>query len=134
MYSTSFLTGKRRLITDNGRGKSIIQDLPVAKGGTDQGPTPYELLAMALSGCVAIIYQGIADNSNVPLDFLNVKVECITPEGEKTFTEATVDVEIQSTADKARLHRILEKTISTCPVGVVFRNAGIQLKERLILK
>ena len=45
-----------RLVTENGRGHSVVCDLSEAAGGTNTGPTPLELALMALAGCGVIIY------------------------------------------------------------------------------
>lgn len=36
------------------RGHRLVGDEPVNDGGTDAGPTPYELLLAALGACTAI--------------------------------------------------------------------------------
>ena len=50
---------------DNQRGSSVAVDLPVASGGTDQGPTAFELLAMSLNGCIATIFTTMAEKKRL---------------------------------------------------------------------
>ena len=54
-----------RLVTDNGRGPSVICDLSEASGGTNSGPTPMELALMSLAGCGVIIYADVCKNSEI---------------------------------------------------------------------
>ena len=68
-----------RLVTENGRGHSVICDLPEAPGGTNAGPTPLELALMSLAGCGVIIYADVCKNSKI--DPGNIE---ITVEAEKT--------------------------------------------------
>ena len=64
-----------RLITDNGRGQSVICDLPVASGGTNAGPTPLELALMSLAGCGVIIFADVCKNSKIEPGNIEISVE-----------------------------------------------------------
>ena len=121
-------------VCTNGREAAFILDLPITQGGANQGPTPYELLGMALSGCVAITYISIAKNSRVTFEKLWVDIETFTPEGEQLFTRIDVVLHIRSDTNKDRLHRLLEKTVKTCHVGRVLLNAGVAITEKLVIE
>ena len=54
-----------RLVTDNGRGHSVICDLSKDSGGTNAGPSPLELALMALAGCGVIIYADVCKRSKI---------------------------------------------------------------------
>ncbi len=62
-----------QLITANGR--ALVADEPVADGGADLGPSPYELLTAALGACTAMTIQIYARRKNIPLDEVAVEVE-----------------------------------------------------------
>jgi uncharacterized OsmC-like protein len=49
-------------------------DEPADAGGTDQGPTPYDMLAAALAGCTAMTLQFYARRESLPLEEVSVRV------------------------------------------------------------
>ena len=50
-------------------GHTLIADEPVAFGGTDQGPTPYDYLTAALGTCTAMTIRMYAENEDRPRAF-----------------------------------------------------------------
>jgi putative redox protein len=64
------------------REHRLIVDEPEEKGGTDQGPTPGELLAASLASCTAITIEMYAGRKEWGLGTVEVAVD---------FTEATTD-------------------------------------------
>ena len=110
MKSKSVFLGKRRFVSDNGREAAIVLDLKPHEGGENMGPTPYELLGMALSGCTGSIFNEVAVASRVKVDSLRVEIETFTPKGSKTFTKADVVVYVKANATESKLKRIFRKT------------------------
>lgn len=53
---------------------SLIADEPVALGGTNEGPTPYDYLAAALGTCTAMTIRMYADRREWPLDEVTVRL------------------------------------------------------------
>ena len=49
-------------------------DEPTAAGGSDLGPTPYDMLAAALAGCTAMTMQFYARRESLPLAEVAVRV------------------------------------------------------------
>ena len=56
------------------RGHAFVADEPLASGGADSGPTPYELLLAALSGCTAMTLRMYADRKGWPLGEIRVSL------------------------------------------------------------
>ena len=56
------------------RGHSIVADEPVLKGGTDEGPMPYDLLTGALGACIAMTARLYADRKGWPLEGITVRL------------------------------------------------------------
>src|SRR5436853_5207360 len=56
-------------------GKHVLAaDEPVDAGGTDAGPTPYEILSAALGACTSMTIQVVAHRENIPIDSLEISV------------------------------------------------------------
>lgn len=52
----------------NARTHHLVADEPRALGGSDAGPTPYELMLAALAGCTAMTVRMYAERKGWPLE------------------------------------------------------------------
>jgi putative redox protein len=68
--STVLANGYRTTL--HARSHELVSDEPVAVGGTDAGPTPYEYLLMALCACTAMTLRMYANRKGWPLDSAQV--------------------------------------------------------------
>jgi uncharacterized OsmC-like protein/alpha/beta superfamily hydrolase len=104
---------------------SLTADEPVAAGGLDSGPNPYDLLLAGLGACTAMTLRLYADRKQLPLERVSVKLThsrihaedcetCETKEGmlDRIDKEITVAGPLDDDA-RARLLEIAEK----CPVN-----------------
>ncbi len=56
------------------RTHSIVADEPLTAGGTDTGPSPFELLMAALGACTTITLRMYADRKQWPLEEIKVRL------------------------------------------------------------
>lgn len=56
------------------RGFASVADEPASAGGTEAGPTPYDLLGQALAACTAMTLRMYADRKGLPLAGVGVTV------------------------------------------------------------
>ncbi|HET6984909.1 MAG TPA: OsmC family protein [Myxococcaceae bacterium] len=74
----------RQVVVDSGPGLTqtivagphVLQaDEPVASGGEDAGPNPYELLLASLGACTSMTLRLYANHKDWPLDRVTVRLE-----------------------------------------------------------
>jgi putative redox protein len=93
--------GKFEQVMVNGR-HNVIADEPVASGGSDVGPSPYDLLLMSLGSCTSMTVRLYAARKQWPLEQVVVRLK-----HSKVHAEDCVDCE-KPTAMIDRIDRALE--------------------------
>lgn len=126
MKATSIWISKYRSVLDNGRGHSVVVDLPPENNGDDTGPTALELLPMALAGCITTIFSMVAEKRRLKYSGLRVDLEA--EKGEKTIEEVKGVLTIKTGASRETVETVLRLTMEICPVGILFEKAGIKPK------
>lgn len=107
------------------RDHSLTVDEPTRIGGSDDGPTPVELVLAALGTCQEITYRAFATALGIPLEGVAVTVEgdidfrgffAIDPTVRSGFEAIRVQVDLKSSASSAELARLRETVNRHCPV------------------
>ena len=112
-----------RLVTDNGRGHSVVCDLSEAGGGTNAGPSPLELALMALAGCGVIIYADVCKNSKIDPGNIEVAVEAEKTSSSPTISSVTMKVNINSKTRKPLVEAAWRRTEAGCPVLFIYKES-----------
>jgi putative redox protein len=102
----------------------LTADEPVAAGGQDTGPGPYDLLVAGLGACTSMTMRMYADRKQLPLDRVTVTLrhskihakdceECETREG--MLDQIERDISIEGALDAEQRQRLME-IADKCPV------------------
>jgi putative redox protein len=117
------------------RSHHLVADEPVALGGTDGGPTPYEYLLMSLASCTAMTLRMYANRKSWPLERAEVSLRQMRSHERDCQTCATEAVGIErierrielegplNDEQRKRLLMIAER----CPVKQTFEK-GIRVE------
>lgn len=131
MKSNSLWTRKFQSVVDNGRNHSIVIDLPEAKGGSNSGPTALEMCVMSFSGCVGTIFAMVAEKMRITYEKMEVEADAQQKNDAPTITDLHFLLIIETKEEKQKIEKCLEHTINTCPVGILFKQAGIKITSEI---
>lgn len=126
MKSKSVLVDGYQSVIDNGRNHAVVTDLP---DSTDVGASALELSVMSLTGCISTIFKKVA--SKMRLNVERVEVEMDADKGSDTIEKVSYTVRVRSDASEDKLNKCLKNTEKSCPVGVLFSRAGVEIEGTL---
>ncbi|MGK7312100.1 MAG: bifunctional alpha/beta hydrolase/OsmC family protein [Candidatus Longimicrobiales bacterium M2_2A_002] len=117
----------------------LVADEPASVGGTDTGPTPYDLLAAGLGACTGMTLRMYADRKGWPLEEVTVHLkhskihakdcEEDCDEGDEKLDRMERVIELEGDLDDEQRDRLLE-IADRCPVHRTFE-VGIAVETEL---
>ena len=119
------------------RDLTFCIDEPVARGGTNEGPTPTDTALAALVGCTNVIGHKCADKLGIDIGSLDISVEAdfdrrgvtLVEEIDVPFTVVTLKVRSHGKASQAELDQVAGEVAKFCPLSKLFRAAGTVVTE-----
>ena len=116
--------------------ESVI-DEPVARGGTNLGLSPTEILMSSLIGCTNVITHRIMEKMGFKINSLDIKSKTLfnkdgvslIQEVEVPFPEITLDIAISTNASESDLVEVQKQLAMYCPIAKVIRNSGTVINE-----
>ena len=91
-WVTAHLGATNYRTTITAREHTFVADEPVAAGGTDSGPTPYELLLASLATCMSMTVHMYAARKAWPLEEVIIRLRTARPASAHALDCAECDV------------------------------------------
>jgi len=110
---------------EDGRGHSVVVDLPVGEGGKNVGPSSLELMVLSLAGCISTIFALVARKRKLSFTGFTVHLTAERPPHAPTVQRVRGTVEVRSSASAEEVGTALRLTLKTCPVGVLLEQAHV---------
>jgi uncharacterized OsmC-like protein len=123
------------------RDVEMTIDEPLARGGTNLGPTPTETVIAALAGCTNVIFRKCAEKNGVTVSEMSVDIEAqfdrrgvtLSEEIEIPYPEIKVIVKLTTDADDAAIEKAKADLKKYCPVSKMMKNSGSKVTEEFII-
>ena len=66
------LDGVRKVTAHLDDGRQIVTDQPVAEGGTDTAPTPFNIFLVSLATCAGVYVTDFCNHRNIPTESITL--------------------------------------------------------------
>lgn len=131
MKAVATWTKQTQGIVKDERNHSYVIDVPEEKGGCDTGTSALELCVMSLAGCIETIFAMVAPKMRLAFDALEVEADARMEEGAATISHVDYILRIKTDAKEEKVAKCLETVEKTCPVGVLFSQAGVVISGKI---
>jgi len=119
-------------------GLDVTIDEPLARGGTNAGPTPTNTALVALIGCTNVIAHKCAARRKLDIGHLAITATCdfdrrgvtLAEPVEVPFTSIVLTVRADGAATQSELDELAAEVAGFCPLATLFRQAGTVIEER----
>lgn len=116
-------------------GQSIVIDEPVARGGTNEGPSPTATAYAALIGCTNVIGNKCANKLGVDIGHLGFEMEVdfdrrgvlLIDEVDVPFKAIRLLVTSDGEATEEQLAEVARETEKYCPISKLYEKSGTNL-------
>jgi putative redox protein len=88
---------------------------------------------MSFSGCVGTIFAMVAKKMHLNFEKMEVEVDAQQKDNSPTLTDVHFILKIKTHADTDKVEKCIEHTMNTCPVGVLFRQAGVNITHNILM-
>lgn len=117
-------------------GNTVVIDEPVARGGTNDGPSPTATAYAALMGCTNVIGNKCADKLGVDIGHLSFAMEVdfdrrgvlLQEEVDVPFKAVRLDVVADGGCSDQDLQRVAAETAKYCAISKLYEMAGTDLR------
>lgn len=117
MHGTTVRTNGGHYTTINARHHTWHADSPEADGGTDNGPTPEELLLGAIGACAVITAKMYAARKGWPLEDVYITLDMARTPKEGAPYAHVVTEKIEIIGDLTEEQRLrIQEIMARCPV------------------
>ncbi len=123
------------------RGKSVVIDEPIQRGGTDEGPMPVEYVFMGLLGCTHVISNKLATANGIAFTSMDIDItvkmdshgtRLINPI-DVPFPEVTLKIHADYEGPREGALQVVEKLRHHCAVSKMLQESGSRVTEHWTL-
>ncbi|PYG31023.1 OsmC family protein [Pelagimonas varians] len=123
------------------RGKTVVIDEPIQRGGTDEGPMPVEYLFMGLLGCTQVISNKLAAHNGVSFTNMDIDI-AVTMDSHGTrlispvaipFPEVVLDINVTYVGAREGAVAVTQQLKHHCAVSKMLQESGTRVIENWVL-
>lgn len=138
------VSGRQRTSTQSiaeARGKRVVIDEPIQRGGTDEGPMPVEYVFMGLVGCTHVISNKLAAANDVTFTSMDIDIN-VTMDSHGTRLIKPIDVPFPSVTLNIRADfegprdgavKVARELRAYCAVSKMLQESGTEVVENWTL-